>query len=78
MHVGAQLLLSGSHGQGPGPIFLSELFCDGTESSLFDCVTQRSQPPSTFMCDHSQDVAISCRGMLIISTCYKIMTPPFC
>ena len=61
--TGAQLLPSGSNGQGSGPIFLSDLLCSGIESNLLDCVTQRSQPPGTFSCDHSQDVAVSCKGI---------------
>ncbi len=59
----SEFLDRGSHEQGSGPVFLSVLFCDGDESSLLECPTSQNQPPGTFSCQHSQDVAIKCTGI---------------
>ncbi|KAF3980660.1 MAG: hypothetical protein HFP76_00855 [Methylococcales symbiont of Iophon sp. n. MRB-2018] len=43
----------------PNPIFLDNLACDGTETSILSC------PRSLLglhQCDHSQDVAVQCFG----------------
>ena len=58
------MLQSGSYGEGHGPIFLADLNCIGTESSLFDRSCTLGQHPSTFSCSHSQDVAVRCAGMV--------------
>ena len=65
LNVDAEFLPRGSHEQGSGSIFLSNLLCNGDESSLLNCVTTRNQPPGTFSCQHSQDVAIECTGIYI-------------
>ncbi len=65
--VDAKFLPRGSHEQGSGSIFLSNLLCNSDESSLLDCVTTRNQPPGTFSCQYSQDVAIECTGIYIVS-----------
>ena len=50
-------------GQGTGPIFLDDLGCVGTESSLLDCtaVTQHN-------CAHSEDAGVRCNiaGVLFL------------
>ncbi len=62
----SEFLERGSQEQGSGPVFLSVLFCDGDESSLLECPTSQNQPPGTFSCQHSQDVAIKCTGIAFI------------
>ena len=59
--VSAAQVVQGVFGPGSGPIFLSRLNCDGTESSLLDCNSLRT---ITNRCDHTVDVAISCEGKI--------------
>ena len=52
---------SGSHfGGGMGPIFLDQLDCSGTESSLLQC--RRFAELGLHSCDHSKDASIRCLG----------------
>ena len=44
---------------GTGPIYLSNLNCQGTETSLLEC---SSQPVGLHSCSHVQDVNIECEG----------------
>lgn len=44
---------------GSGPIFLSNLICQGSEKNLLEC---SSQPIGLHTCDHTQDVGIECEG----------------
>ena len=57
-------------GQGSGPIFLDDLGCLGTESSLLDCsaVTQHN-------CAHSEDAGVRCNtvGMFRILSLSLLM-----
>ena len=62
MCVGAQVLNLGTIANGAGPIYLSDLHCDGNEMSLLDCVREDSQPTGLHSCDHQQDVAVRCTG----------------
>ena len=56
---------TGSHfGHGTGPIFLDQLGCSGTESSLIDC--NRFAGLGLHSCDHSQDAGVSCISKEII------------
>ena len=60
-HVGANSIIRGvSHfGDPPDPIFLDNLACIGTESSLMTC--PRSDL-GLHRCDHAQDVGVECYG----------------
>ena len=49
------------------PIYLSELTCEGGEPSLLDCSRRHNQPTGLQTCDHSQDVAVRCKGTLSIT-----------
>jgi len=42
-------------GQGTGPVFLSNVGCTGTESSLLSC-----SPIGVTYCSHSQDAGVVC------------------
>ena len=54
---GARSVMSALYGEGSGPIFLDDVNCTGTESSLLDC-------PSTMQhnCQHSEDAGVQCNG----------------
>ena len=54
---GAEVFRGSRFGGGTGPIFLNQLGCSGTESSLIDC----NQFAGDF-CDHSQDAGVRCIG----------------
>lgn len=47
---------------GTGPIFLSELDCTGTESSLLDCNTFATAT-GIHSCSHSMDAGVYCEGI---------------
>ena len=51
-------------GSGSGPIFLNRLICDGTELNLLDCNGLRT---TVNLCDHTEDVGISCEGKIVES-----------
>ena len=60
---------SGSHfGGGMGPIFLDQLDCSGTESSLLQC--NRFAELGLHSCDHSKDASIRCLGELKV--CFSL------
>ena len=58
--VGAMTLQTVASGS--GPVFLSELLCDGSERGLLEC-----SAALLHSCEHSQDVGIRCLGILIHS-----------
>ena len=60
--LGAKALPRGSHSSGTGPIYLSELECDGSEFSLSSCLTGHNLPPGLVNCNHSMDVIVQCEG----------------
>lgn len=53
----AVAVTSAFYGQGTGPIFLNELMCTGTETSLLDC-PYNSDPN----CVHNEDAGVRCIG----------------
>jgi hypothetical protein len=52
-------------GEGFGPIFLDEVACVGTESTLLSCP---ANPLYDTNCDHSEDAAVECMGLLMVWT----------
>ena len=46
--------------EGTGPVFLEQLNCEESDSSLLDCHSFTAAEPTT--CDHSQDVSVQCTG----------------
>ena len=60
----AAQVVQGEFGPGSGPILLNRLDCDGTELSLHDCGGVLT---TVNLCDHTEDVAISCEGKNIES-----------
>ena len=45
-------------GEGHGIPNLTNWYCFGNESSLTDCLYENA----SYICDHSQDVGVSCQG----------------
>jgi len=60
--AGAAVLSRGTVASGSGPIYLSDLHCNGDEMSLLDCARQDNQPTGLQSCGHEQDVAVRCTG----------------
>lgn len=58
---GAPLLSIGNarYGPGSGPIWLDDVNCTGTESTLRRC---RSQPWGQHNCNHHEDASVICTG----------------
>ena len=47
-------------GEGSGPIFLDQVKCSGTETSLLSCT--RFSALGLHSCDHSLDAGVQCPG----------------
>ena len=56
---GAHALINAHYNSSSGPIYLDDVGCEGSESSLMECNLDRDITE----CDHSQDAGVSCRGM---------------
>ena len=46
---------------GTGPIFLDQIVCSGSETSVLDC--RQHTPLGLPTCEHSQDAGVRCIGM---------------
>ena len=62
-----------SYPSGTGPIYLSELECLGSESSLSSCQTGHNLPPGLVNCDHGMDVNVQCQGIATVIILLSIM-----
>lgn len=60
----AAVLSRGSFSPGmSGPVFLSNLKCEGTEGSLLSCPNSDHTPPGlSHDCEHTEDAGIRCEG----------------
>ncbi len=57
------MLSASSFVKGSGPIYLSELGCDGSNNSLLECPRGLLSPAGLAPdCDHSQDAGVLCHG----------------
>ena len=69
LFVGAAGLGSAFFGLGTGEIFLDNVGCTGTETSLLDC----SPSMTTTACSHSSDAGVRCNSarmsILVIKHC---------
>ena len=57
---GVEAFTGSQFGGGTGPIFLDQLHCSGTESSLLQC--NQLTGLGLHSCDHSQDAGVRCSG----------------
>ena len=58
---GAVAFRGAQFNRGTGPIFLDQLFCSGSETSVLECMQHIPLGLST--CKHSQDAGVRCIGM---------------
>ena len=63
INLGAVALLQHQFGSAVGPIFLDQLVCSGSETSLLEC--QSYTPLGLSTCQHSQDVGVRCVGKIL-------------
>ena len=61
-HTDGTAIVGGAYGAGSGPIFVSQLTCLGTESSVLDC--QKLAKLGLVSCDHFRDVGVRCVGIV--------------
>jgi len=61
---GVEVLTGSQFDHGTGPIFLDQLGCTGTETSLLQC--SQFADLGLYSCDHSQDAGVRCIGMEVI------------
>ena len=74
-NTGAVAFRDAQFGPGIGPIFLENLICSGSETTLLDC--RHSTPLGLSTCAHSQDAGVRCVGKapakMILSMFYFVM-----
>ena len=60
-------------GPGDGPVFLDQLVCSGSETSMLEC--GRYTPLGLPTCEHSQDAGVRCVGKALkaLAEMYKTM-----
>ena len=61
LNTGAGAVDASVFGSGVGPIYLNQLNCNGSESSLVDCPLPSFGLFSRF-CSHANDAGVICRG----------------
>ena len=59
-NTGAVSFRDAQFGPGIGPIFLENLICSGSETTLMEC--RHSTPLGLSTCAHSQDAGVRCVG----------------
>ena len=60
--AGAQSLGKAFFGQGSGPVFMNNVECQGTEDSIFFCL---SDAIGVHDCDHNNDAGVVCPGKVV-------------
>ena len=59
-NTGAVAFRGAQFGPANGPVFLDQLVCSGSETSVLEC--RRFTPLGLPTCDHSQDAGVRCAG----------------
>ena len=71
--LGALALTKAQYGEGYGPVYLDELNCNGTESSIMQC---GHSGVANANCHHAEDASVICKGKHMsswyISTSYIV------
>ena len=62
--TGSRAFTDAQFGEGSGAVFLEQLWCNGTETSLLDCLM--FTPLGISLCNHSDDAGIRCYGMYVL------------
>ena len=72
--LGALALTKAQYGEGYGPVYLDELNCNGTESSIMQC---GHSGVANANCHHTEDASVICKGKQMsswyISTSYIVL-----
>ena len=74
--TGGTALSDAHYGQGSGYIWLRQVGCSGSESSLMECLSAKNQLPANniLSCFHYEDAAVECTGnALAINTGSKTL-----
>lgn len=71
---GGQAIKGAAYGEGAGPIWLTNVRCQGTESSLRACSADTASSSS---CHHGQDAGVVCSRKLDINIIYVNLTELF-
>ena len=58
--VGGTAYSNAYYGVGSGPIYLTDVSCTGSETSLLQC---NSDPILSGGCSHSEDAGVKCEGL---------------
>ena len=61
LYTGAVATRNAVYGQGSGPILMSNLNCNGMESTILAC-DQRTNMYGVLSCSHFQDAGVICEG----------------
>ncbi len=57
--VGGTAYSNAQYGAGSGPIYLTDVLCTSSQSSLLQC---NSDPILSSSCSHSEDAGVKCEG----------------
>ena len=66
MSTDAEAYGKARYGEGEGEIYIENVQCVGSESSLTDCPASEV---GVHDCSHSEDVGVSCKGQLNVCVC---------
>ena len=68
--IGGIAYSSIQYGSGSGPIYLTDVLCTGSETSLLRC---NSDPIHSSGCTHSEDAGVKCEGIQVLVSIFIFM-----